>query len=510
MTAAMGVLDGLRHRGPDDGGTARFGEDVVLLHTRLAIQDVDGRSRCPFNLGGITLVYNGELWNADYVKHEIASASRHGSELRYKTTGDTEVVAAALDQWGTPSVPLSLMQGMFAMAWHDETDGYVGLARDRFGEVPVHWTPIGNSYRGLKEDEDVVVADGFAFASELKALRLLAPIERAELLEPGHWVEFERTLNGRWRAHKRRYYEAPFEPVRTSLETAGQMMRDLMADAILERSVSDVPVCTLLSGGIDSTAVAYHLKDHFPNLVAYTAVYNERSQDARMARVAADAIGIELREIRVPLPHKTDLGEVVRRIEMPFKAQVEIGWPCLWLAQAMKEDGFKVCFSGEGSDELWASYGFSYHVLQRTFGGRKVFGTDAGGEFDVEREREWCRYRRDSFVGQHRKNFPRCNKIFMAHGVECRLPFLHTPLVEFALSVPVDVCVVRAPGHGPSKQKAVMYEAWDGLVPDEIVRRHKVAFQEGMGIKDAIATETFGADNPRVFYNRTFKEEYDA
>jgi asparagine synthase (glutamine-hydrolysing) len=83
----------------------------------------------------------------------------------------------------------------------------------------------------------------------------------------------------------------------------------------------------------------------------------------------------------------------------------------------MQQDGFKVTFSGEGSDELWGSYGFAYHALKT---------------------QDWHTYRRNLFVTQHRKNFMRCNKIFMAHSVECWLPFLHYPLVEFALSLPRD------------------------------------------------------------------------
>lgn len=512
LNRVNGMIDRLAHRGPDDAGLAQLAPDVVLVHTRLAIQDLDQRSRCPFDSGDTTIVYNGELWNAAEVKADLVALSLESHNLMthppivFETTGDTEVVAAALDAWGPLALPK--LEGMFAIAWAGAEDGVIYLARDRFGEVPLHLAPIGQTYN---VDENLQVADGYVFASELKAIAGVAPLGSAVMVDPGCWIELRRTANGRWRAETHRWYEAPAEPRRISLELAGHEMRNLMRLAVAERSVSDVPVCTLLSGGIDSTAVAYHLKDHFPDLVAYTAVFNPKSQDARMARLAADRLGIELREVVVPLPTNTDLHDVIRRIEMPYKAQVEIAWPCLWLARQMQEDGFKVCYSGEGSDELWASYGFSYHVLQRTFKGRKVFGQE-GANWDQEAETEWCRYRRDTFRNQHRKNFPRCNKVFMAHGVECRLPFLHTSLVEFALSMPVDVCMVRNSGKGPSKQKAVMYEAWQGLVPDEIVKRHKVAFQEGMGLKDAIA-EAFemngwGGGDPKVFYNKVYKEVY--
>lgn len=489
---ANAMLVGLEHRGPDDDGY-HVESEVVLVHTRLAIQDLDQRAACPMHRGAITLVYNGELWNGAAVRDRLRAAGHE-----FLTTGDTEVVATALAEWGPDALPR--LEGMFALLWWDEKERRLYAARDRFGEVPLHMTRSGGEV---------------AFSSELKAFD--DPSDW-EWVEPGSLVTVERGLFG-WTARRSRWYEAPAAPVRMTLPEAGETMRLLMERAVKERAISDVPVCTLLSGGIDSTAVAYHLREHVPNLTAFTAVYDPNSQDVRMARLAADRLGIELVEVNVPLPTRDDLAEVVRRIEMPYKAQVEIGWPCLHLAREMRERGFKVAFSGEGSDELWASYGFNYHVLARTFEGRQVFG-DPSVEWDEEQERTWCEYRRDLFTTQHRKNFPRCNKVFMAHGVECRLPFLHTDLVEFALSCPVDVTVVRNVGRGPSKQKAVMYEAWDGLVPDEIVKRHKVAFQDGMGIKqaitDAFGWETNGPDHggptdngaARAFYTRIYQEVY--
>lgn len=488
-------LSALAHRGPDDEGTV-FASTWALGQTRLAIIDLDRRSACPMTRGHVTLTYNGELWNWRELRADLEARGRV-----FETQGDAEVIAVALDEWGETTLPR--LEGMFALVWHDARTGITHAARDRFGEVPLHMAAVGAIQLDVRGD--VLSEGGFVVSSEIKAIDALgADRRRAAWVEPGTSVSFVR--RGRvWAAVVDRWYEPPAEPAPVTLEAAGERMRGLIESAVLERAAaSDVPVCTLLSGGIDSTAVAYHLSKVFPDLVAFTAVYNPKSQDARMARVAADAFGIELVEVHVPVPTEADLTDVIRRIEMPYKAQVEIGWPCLWLAREMRERGFKVCFSGEGSDELWASYGFAYHVLQRTFEGRTVFG-QPGEVYDLIAERQWCEYRRKLFTDQARKNFPRCNKVFMAHGVECRLPFLHTPLVEWALSVPVDVCVVRQPETGPSKQKAVMYEAYDGLVPAEIVRRHKVAFQEGMGIKQAIADVI---DNPRVFYGAEYRREY--
>jgi asparagine synthase (glutamine-hydrolysing) len=235
--------------------------------------------------------------------------------------------------------------------------------------------------------------------------------------------------------------------------------------------VSDVPVCTLLSGGIDSAVVAAHLVALYPKITAYTAVMDPKSPDLRSAREVAEHLGLTLIEVPVTAPSADDLASVVRAIEMPHKAQVEIGWACMLLADRMQADGFKVTFSGEGSDELWASYGFAYHGIK---------------------QHGWTAYRRKLFREQHRKNFARCNKVFMARGVECRLPFLGTEIVELALSLPEQLVQ-----SGRSRPKAVLQDSHADLLPLRIVKRAKLAFQDGLGLKAACAA---AVADPGRFY----------
>lgn len=443
-------IDALAHRGPDAQGSVQVGH-VALGHTRLAILDLDPRSNQPFVYQSVHLVFNGEIWNYKALRAELETA-----DYTFQTTGDTEVIAAALAAWGVDALPK--LNGMFAIAW--TLDGEtIYLARDRFGEIPLH----------------IAKQKPFLFASELKALKALGahPGSFADI-EPGHYaVVTARNIQ------QVQYYLPPIQPAQTTLADASACLYSLLDQAVSERTIADVPVCTLLSGGIDSSVIAYFAKQIFPDLVAYTAVYNPKSLDLRSAREAADRIGIELREISVPLPSSDDLRVVIEHIEMPYKAQVEIGWPCLHLARAMQADGFKVTFSGEGSDELWASYGFAYHALQT---------------------QDWHEYRRDLFLTQARKNFPRSNKIFMAHSIECRLPFLNPGVVEYALSLPQ-----TAVQDGRSRPKAVIQNAFQGKLPDYITRRPKVAFQDGMGLKDAIAKQF--AD-PKRFYQAEYNQLY--
>lgn len=440
----------LLHRGPDAHGIVKVG-NITLGHTRLAILDLDPRSNQPFVYGNITLVFNGEIWNYKEVRAELQQAG-----YTFTTTGDTEVVAAALDYWGAEALPR--INGMFALAWTAEGETLY-LARDRFGEIPLH----------------VAKQKPFIFASEKKALLAMGAHPKAiDDIQPGYYA---RVTPANWQQIS--YYDVSTKPRQITPADATACLFHLIGNGTTERTISDVPVCTLLSGGIDSSVVAYFLKQAIPNLVAYTAVYNPKSQDLKNARLVAHQLGIELREIKIPLPRPEDLSRVIQCIEMPYKAQIEIGWPCLKLAEAMQADRFKVTFSGEGSDELWASYGFAYHALKT---------------------QNWHSYRKELFLSQAKKNFARCNKIFMAHSIECRLPFLHPPLVEFAISLPQ--AVVQ---DGKARPKAIIQNAFRGKLPETITHRPKVAFQDGMGIKEAISKVI---PSPERFYHVEYSRYY--
>jgi len=104
------------------------------------------------------------------------------------------------------------------------------------------------------------------------------------------------------------------------------------------------------------------------------------------------------------------------------------------------------------------------------------------------------------FASQHRKNFARCNKIFMKYGIECRLPFLNTQLVETALGLRQDIV-----WDGKSRPKAVLQEAFRNQLPDDIINRKKLAFQDGMNIKSQYE-DVVGS--PKEYYNLVYKNTF--
>lgn len=446
----MGGCMAQAHRGPDGFGVACRG-GVTLGHVRLAVIDVDRRSDQPMQRGRTTVAYNGEIWNWRQLRQELQD-----SGCAFSTESDTEVLAYLLDAFGWEG--LRKVDGMFAVAWTQDDDA-LWLARDRFGEIPLHFTE-------------------HAAASELKGLAAAGLGTAAAYVPAGEAIRLHPAEPQRVFQFHGNGQPATFAG---TFEQAAWELRASVQAAVANRLMADVPVCVLLSGGLDSTVVAWAAMQVQP-VVAYTAVQDPKSADLKTARIVAERFGIELREVPVPVPTRDDLRRTVEAIEMAYKAQVEIGWPCVHLARRIREDGFKVVLSGEGSDELWGSYGFAYHGI---------------------RAEGWHQYRRRLFLEQHRKNFARCNKVFLSHGVECRLPFLHPPLVEHAWSLPMDrVRLARRP-------KAVLEEAFGDVLPREVLTRQKMAFQDGLGMK-AHAAAAIGEQGAHAFYREMFEEIYGA
>lgn len=446
-------LQSIVHRGPDNQNIIQT-DNVYFGHVRLSIIDTSSNSNQPFVYGSTTMIFNGTIWNYRELRDEL--------NIETKTSGDTEVLCAILDKYGIDG--LNKVQGMFAIAF-TKGDGSITIVRDRHGEVPLHYSLLTGLF------------PSFSFCSEIKGLLALGESGKTiKMLEPGHYIKVSSDFTieeGCWydiREHIK-------DTSRWNLYTSKHEIETQIYCGSYERTIADVPVACLLSGGIDSAITTLVASKHIPNLVTYTAVYDENSKDLRSAREVAKYLGVELREVKVESPTLDDVNDVINTIEMSYKAQVEIGYPCVQLARKIHDDGFKVIMSGEGSDELWASYGMSYHGIK---------------------EKGWQNYRIELFGSQHRKNFSRCNKIFMKYGIECRLPFLNTQLVETALGLSQDIV-----WDGKSRPKAILQEAFRGQLPDDIVDRKKVAFQDGMGIKDLYQDIV---ESPKTYYTNHYKK----
>jgi asparagine synthase (glutamine-hydrolysing) len=356
------MSDRIAHRGPDASGTWSHEEGrvaVQLGHRRLSIIDLSTAADQPLSKNGLTLVYNGELYNYRELRAELMA-----SGTRFTTSSDTEVVLEAWRSWGSEA--LRRFRGMFAFALFDQATGDLVLARDPLGIKPLYYLPRGG---------------GVVFASELKALVSAAGSELR--IEPGalvasmlyYWLPEERCAidgvrklpGGSW---------ARFRPDGTSSVRHYWRIADVAAEAaagpeadlgpVIEESVaahlvSDVPVSSFLSGGLDSSVVTVLANQANAGIDAYTITFRPEDQrleampdDAVYARKVAARYGISLHEIEISPDIVSLLPRMVDVLDEPIGDPAAIN--TLLMCEAARERGVKVILSGMGADELFGGY----------------------------------------------------------------------------------------------------------------------------------------------------------
>jgi asparagine synthase (glutamine-hydrolysing) len=255
--------DSLAHRGPDGSGYTLHDEDTLGLgHRRLSILDLSELGRQPMSYadGRYTICYNGEVFNFAEIKKELES-----KKYTFVSNTDTEVILAAYIEYGADC--LHRFNGMWALAIWDETEKELFLARDRFGIKPLYYTYTPDRlFAFASETRSFRFLDGFARRLDERLLQYnlsdsyslegegYTPFEGIVQLLPGHHLLVKK---GRALQQKRWWHIKDFVDPHSSLSFDEQKEKfyELFRDACRIRLISDVPVGTALSGGVDSTAV---------------------------------------------------------------------------------------------------------------------------------------------------------------------------------------------------------------------------------------------------------------
>jgi asparagine synthase (glutamine-hydrolysing) len=357
------MTDVLAHRGPDDAGM--FVEPpVVLGNRRLSILDLSPAGHQPMGSddGRIWLTYNGEIYNYKELAQDLR---RHGHRLR--SSGDTEVLLHAYLEWGPDC--LARLNGMFAFAIWDRSRHELFCARDRFGVKPFYYT---------------TAADCFRFASEIKALLLDPAVERVpndprvlDFLVRGFADHTEETMF-------ERIYQLPagsyvwvsptrgpgkperwYRPQATDLDgrAPSEAVRELLTDAVSLRLRSDVPVGTMLSGGLDSssiTALASRLRR--AEGVDPPESFTSRCRDPRIdeSRYASEVVELTGSRNHEHFPDDRGLlrrlDQVLWHMDEPFHtAGLDSHGRLMEMA---RQHGIKVLLDGQGGDEAFLGYHF--------------------------------------------------------------------------------------------------------------------------------------------------------
>jgi asparagine synthase (glutamine-hydrolysing) len=364
------MADTLTHRGPDDRGLWVDPEGAVAFgHRRLAVVDLSPQGHQPMTSadGRWVISFNGEIYNFVELRSKL-----RGTGMEFRGGSDTEVLVGAVQGWGIDAA-LEAVEGQFALSLWDKHLRELHLVRDRFGEKPLYYGWIGNSV---------------AFASELKALRALpdfAPhLDRDAIalylrhscvpsprtayggvskLEPGHRITFDATSHPGCVPGAR-----PFWSARVAVERARRhplvgpadalvdRTEQVLAKAVGDRMVADVPVGAFLSGGVDSSLVVALMGQHSDRPIrTFTAGFADQSFDeSDEAGAVAAHLGTDHTLLRVSdsdaadvIPHLADIWDE------PFADISQI--PVL-LVSRLARTAVTVSLSGDGGDELFAGY----------------------------------------------------------------------------------------------------------------------------------------------------------
>lgn len=480
----------LSHRGPDGSGlhadahSAAGMPDVAagpaargcvgLGHTRLKIIDLSDEGRQPMTAddGRVVLTYNGEIFNHRDLRRELEALGEG-----FHSDCDTEVVLRAYLRWGADC--FSRFNGMFALAIADYRRGVVVLARDRFGIKPLYLTRVDDALLFASEIKAFFGHPGFearpnpAVLGELVRFRTLAgwrtPFAGVESLPPGT-VRLVPIGKGAEAGREHCYWSLDrLDPTQrtagldeTTVESA---VRDLLADSVRLRTVADVPVGMLLSGGVDSSLLAVlHRAGTEAPLRSFSVGFADADCDeSAFARQAADRAGTEHSVHRFDTAAVAGaFAETVWHVEEPLNHPHT---PLFLLLSRTIRNHVTVLLTGEASDEIFLGYSRHLRFLETVADDPDVFArqlVDSSGLMapDISRrllpdpachaslaERHALVESRAAWPAERRLQaydiatylpslLARLDRTTMAAGLEARTPFMDFRLVELAFSLP--------------------------------------------------------------------------
>ena len=508
------MMQTIARRGPDEDGLYQD-EHVAMGHKRLIVIDPEGGKQ-PMNYcyheNTYTIVYNGQLYNTKELKKELEEA-----DFTFETHSDTEVLLKGFIHWGYEIV--HKMNGIFAFAIWDSKKQELFFARDHFGVKPFYYT---------------VKDDTFVFASEVKALFAFPHIEAkidkegiGELfgLGPCHTsgngvfkniFEIRPAHFGIWNANGlqiHRYWKLESKPHTDSFGATCEKVRYLLEDSITRQLVSDVPLCTFLSGGLDSSIITLYAANYckqngLPPLNTYSVDYvdNDKNFQKTDFQPNSDNYYISLMTQKLHTKHKAivlDTPELADALEdamiaRDYPGMADVDSSLLLFCKNVKPEA-TVSLTGECADEIFGGYPWFFRedaLKSGTFPWsialterQQLLNPAIAKEVNLKDYIDF-RYREslsevtildtDSDETAEKRRIShltlnwfmqtlldRSDKMAMYNGFELRVPFCDYRLAQYVWNIPWEIKALNG------REKGLLRYIMKDILPSEIVDRKK-------------------------------------
>ncbi len=495
----------LKYRGPDMTGYF-FDNNILLGHQRLSIIDLKNGKQ-PMTYKNYTIVYNGELYNTEEIKKDLMTKN-----YTFSTTSDTEVLLKGYIEYKEKI--LEKIEGIYAFAIYDGKNIFMG--RDRFGVKPLFYTKIG---------------DNFMFASEIKALlknKLVKPIININSLQellalgpsktpgcgifkdifelrPGHYLKYENE-----NIKIERYWQLKNENFKDSFEECKNKINELITNSIKRQMISDVEICTFLSGGLDSSIITavcsneFRCKNKTLNTFSIDYEDNQKYFKANDFQISTDKQFIDLMSKTFKTKHhykvisQKKLAKELKAsvIARDYPGMADIDSSLYWFSKQIRKK-FKVALSGECADEIFGGYPWFYNEKIRN---RKNFPwidsleernnllkDDIKDKLKIKdyvkqqyqktinevpktKNKEEQKYKNLFYINMiwfMPTLLERKDRMTMRTSLEARVPFADTKLIEYLWNTPFEYKLYQG------KEKGLLREAFKDLLPIEICERKK-------------------------------------
>ena len=490
----------LKYRGPDQKGYY-FDNNILLGHQRLSIIDLKN-GRQPMKYKDYVIVYNGELYNTDEIRNKLKD------KYTFQTTSDTEVLLKGYIEYKEKI--LDMIEGIYAFViYHDNK---IFMARDRVGVKPLFYT---------KKEENLI------FASEIKAIlksKIVKPIINKQSLQellslspsripgsgvfkdifelrPGHYMIYDGNIK------IKRYWNIQEQEFKDDFEKSKETVKKLLTDSIKNQMVSDVDIACLLSGGLDSSIITAIISSEYKKLNKTLDTYsidyedNDAYFEKTKFTVSRDNDYIKLMKNRFKTNHHYKvikqktlakyLKESVIARDLPGMADIDSS--LLWFSKKIKKD-HKVILSGECADEIFGGYPWFYREevkkrecfpwLDSIESRNKLLNEKLQKELELKKflEKEYKKIISEispTTEPEIKKLFylnmtyfmptllERKDRMTMRGGIEARVPFASTKLIEYLWNMPWNY------KYHNNEEKGILREAFEDILPKEIKNRKK-------------------------------------